>query len=175
MLKLLVILIFVVVAAILILARLAPATFRVERSTTIHAPPEKVFPYINDLRSWAQWSVWDRIDPNMRKTFSANSSGQGASYEWEGNKNIGHGRMTIIQSVAPLLVVLDLFCLAPIKARNKAELSLQARNGGTRVTWTMYGQSRLVFKLINIFINLEKMIGKNFEDSLASLKTLAEK
>lgn len=175
MLKLLVILIIVVIAVILVLARLKPDSFRVERSANIQAPPEKIFPYLNDLRGWAAWSTWERMDPNMKKTFSANSSGQGASYEWEGNKKVGHGRMQIIESAAPSRVVIQLDFLAPISAHNRAELTLQAQGSGTRVTWAMYGPSPFISKLFSVFISMDKMVGRDFEDSLANLKTIAEK
>lgn len=175
MLMLFVILIAVVIAAILVLAHFRPDSFSVERSAIIQAPPEKVFPYINDLRNWAAWSTWEKMDPNMKKTFSENSVGQGASYEWEGNKKVGHGRMTIVKSVTASKVVLQLDFFEPIEAHNKAELALQARENGTRVTWAMYGPSTFISKLINVFISMDKMVGKDFEDSLANLKAVAER
>jgi uncharacterized protein YndB with AHSA1/START domain len=175
MLKLFVILIVAVIAVILFLARLRPDSFRVERSATIHAPPETIFPYLNDLRSWAAWSTWEKMDPNMKKTYSTNPSGQGASYEWEGNKKVGHGRMQIIESAAPSKVVIQLNFLAPISAHNKAELTLQAQGAGTRVTWAMYGPSPFISKLFSVFISIDKMVGRDFEDSLANLKAIAEK
>lgn len=175
MLKLIIILVILLIAAILILASFKPDSFRVERSVLIQATPEKVFVYLNDLRSWAAWSTWEKMDPDMKKTYSTNSSGQGASYEWQGNKKVGHGRMTIAESLAPSKVVIQLDFLAPFEAHNVAELTLQTQGGGTLVTWSMYGPSPFISKLFGVFVSMDKMVGKDFEDSLGNLKAIAEK
>jgi uncharacterized protein YndB with AHSA1/START domain len=175
MLKLIFILIAVTIVAILILASFKPDSFRVERSAIIQATPEKVFPHINDLRNWAAWSTWEKMDPQMKKTYSTNSAGQGATYEWEGNKKVGHGRMTITESVPSSKVVIQLDFIKPFEAHNMGELTLQAQNGGTLVTWAMYGPMPFISKLFSVFVSMDKMIGKDFEDSLANLKSVVEK
>ncbi len=175
MLKLIFILIAVTIVAILILASFKPDSFRVERSTLIQATPEKVFPHINDLRSWAAWSAWEKMDLQMKKTYSANTAGKGATYEWEGNKKVGHGRMTIADSVPDNKIVIQLDFITPFEAHNMGELTLQAQNTGTLVTWAMYGPMPFISKLFSVFVSMDKMIGKDFEAGLANLKTVAEK
>ena len=175
MLKLIIILIAVTIVAILILASFKPDSFRVERSTLIQATPEKVFPHINDLRSWASWSVWERLDSQMKKTYSANTEGKGATYEWEGNKKVGHGRMTITDSVSDNKVVIQLDFIKPFEAHNMTEITLLPQNGGTLVTWAMYGPMPFISKLFGVFVSMDKMIGKDFEGGLANLKAVVEK
>jgi len=175
MLKLIFLLIVVTIVAILILASFKPSSFRVERSALIQTTPEKLFPHLNDLRSWAAWSTWEKMDPQMKKTYSANSAGKGATYEWEGNKKVGHGRMSIADSFPDTKVVIQLDFIQPFEAHNIAELQLLPQNGGTLVTWAMYGPMPFISKLFSVFVSMDKMIGKDFEDSLANLKTVAEK
>jgi len=175
MLKLIFILIALTIVAILILASFKPDSFRVERSALIQATPEKVFAHINDLRSWSAWSTWEKMDPQMKKTYSANSTGKGTTYEWEGNKKVGHGRMAIIDSAPDTKIVIQLDFIKPFEAHNMGELTLQPQNGGTLVTWAMYGPSPFISKLFGVFVSMDKMIGKDFEDSLANLKAVVEK
>ncbi|MFA6121148.1 MAG: SRPBCC family protein [Sideroxydans sp.] len=175
MLKLILILVVLAIAAILIIAALKPNAFRVERSALIQATPDKLFPHINDLRNWAAWSTWEKMDPQMKKTYSTNSAGQGATYEWEGNKKVGHGRMTITESVAAAKVVIQLDFIKPFEAHNIGDITLQAQGNSTLVTWAMYGPSPFISKLFGVFVSMDKMIGKDFEDSLANLKAVVEK
>jgi len=175
MLILIFILITVTIVAILILASFKPDSFLVERSAILQATPDKVFAHINDLRSWAAWSTWEKMDPQMKKTYSANSVGKGATYEWEGNKKVGHGRMSITDSVPDTKVVIQLDFIKPFEAHNMGELTLQPQNGGTLVTWAMYGPSPFISKLFGVFVSMDKMIGKDFEDSLANLRSVVEK
>lgn len=174
MLKLILILI-VLVIILLVYATTRPDTFRVERSAVFKATPDKVFAHINDLRSWSAWSTWERMDPQMKKTYSTNSAGKGATYEWEGNKKVGHGRMSIADSVSDTKVVIQLDFIKPFEAHNMGELTLQPQNGGTLVTWSMYGPMPFISKLFSVFVSMDKMIGKDFEDSLANLKIVVEK
>ncbi|MDH2917057.1 MAG: SRPBCC family protein [Gallionella sp.] len=175
MLKLILILVVLAIAAILIIAAFKPDMFRVERSTLIQATPDKLFPHINDLRNWVAWSTWEKMDPQMKKTYSTNSGGQGATYEWEGNKKVGHGRMTITESVAASKVVIQLDFITPFEAHNTADITLQPQGNSTLVTWAMYGPSPFISKLFSVLISMDKMIGKDFEASLANLKTVAER
>ena len=175
MLKIIVIVIIAVIAAVLIFAETRPDTFRVERSADIKASPEKVFAQLNDLRNWRAWSTWERMDPNMKKTFSGSDSGKGARYAWEGNKKVGKGSMEIIESVPLAQVQIKLDFIEPFEGHNMADLTLQPQAGGTHIKWSMYGPSPFISKVFGVFINMDKMIGKDFEDSLANLKEIVEK
>lgn len=175
MLKLIAILIVVVICAILILASLKPDTFRVERSAIIHASPDKVFPNLNDFRNWKSWSAWDKKDLNMKTTYSGAPSGKGAVYEWSGDRNVGSGKLEIIESVAPSRLVIQLDFITPFEGHNQAIFTLLPEAEGTKVVWVMDGPMAFVPRIFSIFISMDKMIGKDFEDSLESLKAVAEK
>ena len=170
-----VVLLVVAVAGVLILASTKPDSFRVQRTASVKAPPEKIFALINDLHGWATWSPYEAKDPAMKRTFSGASGGVGAVYGWEGNKEVGEGRMEIIQATPPNRVVIKLDFLKPFEAHNTAEFLLEPKGGATDVTWAIYGPCPFVSKVMQVFFNLDTMIGKDFEVGLASLKTLAEK
>lgn len=156
--------------------RLSPESeFRVERSARIAAAPEKVFPLIDDLRAWSAWSPWEKLDPAMKKTFGGPARGAGATYAWEGNKKVGAGRMEITESVPSSRVAIKLDFLMPFEARNVAEFRLDADGGATVVTWSMRGPAQLFWKVMGLFMNMDKMIGKDFEAGLAAMKASAEK
>lgn len=162
-------------AALLAFAATRPDSFRVERSITVAAPPEKIFPLINDLRLWAGWSPWEKMDPLMKRTHSGPPAGVGATYDWQGNKQVGTGRMRILQAAAPSQVVIQLDFLAPFEAHNTAEFTLTPQAGGTQVRWAMTGPSPYLAKLMHLFVSMDSMVGKDFEAGLQSLKALAEK
>ena len=175
MLKTIAIIAGVVIAAILILAATKPDTFRVQRSITIKAPPEKIFPLINDFHSWVLWSPYEKKDLAMKKTYSSKAAGTGATYAWQGDKNVGKGSMEITKSVAPSNIVIALDFFEPFEAHNTAEFSLDANGDSTLVTWSMQGPSPYISKIMQLFFNMDKMVGADFEVGLAELKTLAEK
>jgi uncharacterized protein YndB with AHSA1/START domain len=164
-----------IVALIVILVRAAsqPDAFSAQRSVTIAAPPEKIFPLINDLRAQSSWSPFEK-DPNMKRTHSGAPQGQGAVYEWDGNSKVGSGRIAITDSVAPSRVTLILEMLRPIKARNTVDFTLEPQGNATRVTWAMQGRRPYMVKVMNTFIDCDKMVGSQFEEGLTKLKTLAE-
>jgi uncharacterized protein YndB with AHSA1/START domain len=169
-----------VAAAVLLVALLGfaatrPDTFRVERSTSIQASPERVFALINDLHSWGSWSPFEKKDPAMKKTLSGAPSGKGAVYEWEGNKEIGKGRMEITEASPPSRVSIRLDFMEPFEAHNVVDFTLSPQGDATNVTWAIHGPSPFISKVIGIFCNMDKMIGKDFETGLASLKAIAEK
>jgi uncharacterized protein YndB with AHSA1/START domain len=151
-----------------------PDTFRIERSITINAPAERVFRLINDFRGWTAWSPWEKRDPAMKKTYGGAPSGPGAVYEWAGNSEVGSGRMEIIRSEPGSNVTVDLHFLKPFEARNTAELILAPEGEATSVTWAMYGPSPYLSKLMGVFMNMDGMIGGDFEAGLAALKAAAE-
>jgi Polyketide cyclase / dehydrase and lipid transport len=162
------------IVALLIYAATQPGAFRVQRSASIQAPPERVFPHINDFRSWGAWSPWEKLDPNLKRTFSGPASGVGSTYEWEGNKKVGQGRMEITQSAPSSNIAIKLDFIKPFQAHNTAEFTLAPNGGSTDVTWAMLGQKPFLFKVMSVFMNMDKMIGKDFEAGLANLKAISE-
>lgn len=175
MLSTVLIAIVVAVVALLAFAATRPAAFRIERASTINAPAEKVFGFLNDFRQWAGWSPWEKMDPGMQRTHSGATSGKGAIYAWEGNKAVGAGRMEITDSTPPNRLGLKLDFLRPFEAHNTIEFLLKPSGSGTEITWAMAGNNNFMGKLMSVFMNMDKVIGKDFEAGLANLKGLAEK
>lgn len=163
------------IAVILVYASTRPDSFRVERSTAMNAPPEKIFPYIEGLKRWAEWSPYEGRDPAMKRAYSGADSGTGAVYEWDGNDDVGKGRMEIVDSTPPHRVVIKLDFLKPFEGHNMAELTVEPKGGQTIVTWAMYGPSTFMTKLIGTFMDMDDMIGRDFAAGLAKLKTVVEK
>lgn len=175
MIKTIVIVVVVLIAAVLILAATKPDTFRVQRAASVRAPPEKVFALINDFNRWGDWSPWEKKDPALKRTYGAATSGKGAVYEWEGNKDVGQGRMEIAESVPPSKVTIKLDFVKPFEAHNMVEFTLEPKGDATNVTWAMQGDTPYFAKIIHVFINMDSMVGKDFETGLANLKAAAEK
>jgi len=175
MIKIIGIAIVLLIAGVLLFAATRPDTFRVQRSTNIKAPPAKIFSYINEFDRWAAWSPYEKLDPAMKRTRSGPAAGQGAIYEWEGNDKVGKGRMEIAEASPPSKVAIKLDFIKPFEAHNVAEFTLQPKDDGTHVTWVMYGPAPYVSKLMGLFFNMDRMIGKDFEAGLANLKSLTEK
>jgi uncharacterized protein YndB with AHSA1/START domain len=169
----------VVVAGVLIYAATKSDAFRVERSASVKAPPDKIFALINDLRGWGAWSPYEKKDPAMKRTFSGAPAGKGAVYEWDGDRNVGKGRMEIVDVVAPSKVVIKLDFIKPFEGHNIAEFTMipqsDSTNVTTNVTWAMYGPSPYFAKVMQTLISMDSMIGKDFEAGLANLKAAAEK
>ena len=165
----------VAIVITLILAATKPDSFRIERSAIVNAPAEKVFPLISDFQQWRGWSPWENKDPNLKRTYSGAERGKGAVYAWEGNKNVGSGRMEILDATSPSKVVIKLDFLAPFEAHNTAEFTMLPQGNATNVHWVMHGPAQFISKVMQVFFSLDKMIGKDFEAGLAKLKTVAEK
>ena len=165
----------VLIAGILGFAATKPDTFRVQRAASIKAPPEKVFALINDFKRWDAWSPWERKDPAMKRTWGAVTSGKGARYGWDGNSEVGQGSMEIAESVAPSRITLKLDFLKPFEAHNMGEFLMDPKGDGTSVTWAIYGPSPYISKVIGTFMDMDGMIGRDFEKGLADLKAAAEK
>ncbi len=174
MLKIIAIVVVVLVAVLLIYAATKPDTFRVQRATRINAPPEKIFPLLNDFHSYGSWSPYEKLDPAMKRTYSGAANGKGAVYEWESSGKAGVGRMEITESSPPSRVTINLDFVKPFKAHNIVELTLDAQDGSTNVTWAMHGPLPYIAKVIHLFINMDSTVGKDFETGLANLKTVAE-
>jgi uncharacterized protein YndB with AHSA1/START domain len=169
-----ILIILVLVAALLAYAATRPNSFRVRRSARIDAPPEKVFPLINDFHQWTAWSPWERMDPNLRRTYSGAEAGKGAVYEWQGNNKVGQGRMEIVDSFDPRKVLIKLDFLKPFRAQNMAEFTLEPEGKSTDVHWEMYGASPFMMKVMGVFMSMDKMVGRDFERGLAAMKASAE-
>ncbi|MFN4016393.1 MAG: SRPBCC family protein [Reyranella sp.] len=174
-LKIVAAVLLVAVAAILLYASTKPDSFRVERSTAMNAPPERIFPYIDGLKRWTEWSPYEGRDPAMKRAYGGPESGKGAVYEWDGNDQVGKGRMEIVDSKPPNKVVIKLDFLKPFEGHNTAELTVQPKGGQTIVTWAMYGPSTFMTKLVGTFMDMDDMIGRDFAAGLAKLKTVVEK
>ena len=170
-----VIVIVVLIAGILVLAATKPDSFRVQRAAAIKAPPEKIFALIDDFTAWGSWSPWEKKDPAMKRTFGATTRGKGAAYAWEGNKDVGQGSMEIEESTPPSTIVLKLDFAKPFEAHNRVEITLAPMGDTTNVTCAMQGPTPFFAKIINVFINMDRMVGKDFEAGLANLKAAAEK
>jgi len=164
-----------IIGGFLIYAATRSDTFQVQRAATINAPPQKVFPLVSDFHNWPLWSPWEKLDPAMKKTISGSPSGKGAVYEWEGNSKAGKGRMEIVDAVPPSRVDIKLDFEKPFRSNNRTEITLAPEAAATRVTWTMTGPSAFMMKVMGIFMNMDTMIGKDFEAGLASMKAIAEK
>jgi hypothetical protein len=163
------------VAVVLILAAAKPARFSVQRATTVKAPPDAIFPLINDFHRWGSWSPYENKDPAMKRSYGGPESGKGAVYGWEGNKNVGSGRMEILDTAVPAKIVIKLDFFTPFEGHNTAEFTMLPQGDVTNLTWLMHGPAPFMSKLMQVFMNIDKMIGKDFEVGLANLKRLAEK
>jgi uncharacterized protein YndB with AHSA1/START domain len=165
----------IAIAIVLILAATKPDRFSVQRAIAVRAPPQKIFTAICDFHQWGAWSPWENKDPAMQRTYSGAAGGKGAVYAWEGNKNVGSGRMEILEASAPSKIVIKLDFLKPFEAHNTAEFTMLPQGDVTNVTWMMHGPAVFMSKVMQVFMNLDKMIGKDFETGLVNLKSLAEK
>ena len=163
------------IAAVLIFAATRPDSFRLERSIAIKAPPEKIFALLNDFHQWEAWSPWEKIDPAVKRTYSGAASGRGAAYAWSGNKEVGAGRMEIVEPQPSSRLLIKLDFSAPFEAHNMVEFTLLRQGDVTRVTQAMFGPSPYVSKLMGLVFSMDKMVGGKFEEGLANLKGLAEK
>ncbi|HEV7507869.1 MAG TPA: SRPBCC family protein [Thermoanaerobaculia bacterium] len=175
MLKIILIVIVVLIAAILAYAATRPSNFRVQRKTSIKAPPEKIFPLIADFHNWTSWSPWEKKDPALKRTYSGAANGKGAVYAWEGNRNVGSGRMEITDASSPSRIEIKLDFIKPFEGHNVTLFTLQPEADATVVTWDMHGPMAYMAKVFGIFVNMDKMIGNDFETGLANLKAVAEK
>jgi len=175
MLKKIAIAIVVVIAAILIYAATRPDTFRVERTATMKAPPDRIYAVLSDFQKWGAWSPWEKKDPAMKRTFGATTSGVGAKYAWEGNKDVGRGSMEIVEATPPSRLKLKLDFIEPFEAHNTVDYTLTPSGGSTTVNWAISGPMPYVSKVMCIFVSMDSMIGKDFEAGLANLKAVVEK
>lgn len=174
MLKKTAIAVVVLIALVLFVAALQPNSYRVQRSATIKAAPEKIMPLISDFHNWTIWSPWEKLDPAMKRNFSGAAREQGAVYAWEGNDKVGAGRMEIVALAAPTRARIKLDFLKPFESHNTTEFLLTPQGEQTVVTWTMSGPASFVTKLMGLVTSMDSVIGQDFETGLANMKAAAE-
>jgi uncharacterized protein YndB with AHSA1/START domain len=175
MLKKIALVIVALLCAVLVYAATKPDTFTVQRMATIKAPPERIYPLITDFHSWSAWSPYEKMDPDMKRGYSGAAAGKGAVYTWDGNNKVGKGRMEIVETSAPSKVDIKLDFLKPMRSQNATEFTLVPKGDSTTVTWMMRGPNMYIGKVMSVFVNMDHMIGKDFETGLANLKAIAEK
>lgn len=166
--------IVLIIAFLVMRAALKPNSFHIERSIHINAAPIQIFPHINDFKSHLAWSAWEKVDPNLQRKMSEQTAGVGATYEWSGNKEMGSGKMTILESNPNSKVSSKIEFFAPMKATNTLEYTLEPSTDGTVVKHAMFGASPFFRNFICLFINVDKMVGEKFEESLRGLKAVCE-
>lgn len=174
MIRAVLILALVGVAVLLLYARTRPDTFRIERSTRIQAPPEQIYGYMADFRRFQAWLPYEHKDPDMERRYSGAPSGVGAVYDFAGDSQVGTGRMEILELTEPTRVRMSLDMVKPMEAHNIVEFGLRPDGDGTVASWAMEGQCPYIAKLLGIFINMDGMIGRDFEQGLANLKAVVE-
>ncbi len=162
------------IAVILVLAAMKPDNFVVQRALTIKSSPEKIYPLIADFHRWTLWSPYEKLDPTLQRKYSGADSSKGAVYEWSGNKKAGKGRMEIIAANEPNDIVIQLDFIEPFATRNTAEFTLTPNGDSTTVSWAMRGSSPFIAKIMQVFFDMDKMVGPDFEAGLANLQTIAE-
>jgi hypothetical protein len=166
--------IIVIIAVVVLVAALQPSEFRVVRSASMSAPASDIFAQVNDFHHWQAWSPWAKRDPAMKQNYEGAPSGAGAIYSWAGNKEVGEGRMTLTESRPNDLIRINLEFMKPFKATNTAEFSFKPDGNQTAVTWSMSGRKVFIMKVFGLFMNMDKMIGGDFEKGLASMKSVVE-
>jgi uncharacterized protein YndB with AHSA1/START domain len=174
MLPILLALAFIAIIFIIVITG-RPDEFTVTRAASISAPPEKIFPHVNDLHQWEAWSPWAKLDPNAKNTFSGADAGTGAAMAWDGSKKVGAGQMTITESQPSGLIRFRLDFQKPMQATNTAEFTFRPEGGQTVVTWSMAGKNCFMGKVFGLFMAFDKMCGCQFEKGLANLKSVTEK
>jgi hypothetical protein len=174
MLKKILIGLAVVVIVFLIVIALQPSEYRVTRSVTIAASPEAVFPHVNELKKWAAWNPWEKIDPNMKLAYEGPEAGVGASYSWVGNNEVGEGKMSITDSRPNESVKFKLEFFKPMAGTSDAEFTFKRQGDQTEVIWAMSGKNNFIGKAFCLFMNMDKMIGGQFEKGLAQMKSVVE-
>ena len=174
MLKKILLAVAVIILLFVIVVAMQPADFRITRSTTIAAPAETVFAHVNDFHKWDAWSPWAKLDPAMKQSYEGSAAGTGAIYTWDGNKDVGTGRMTLTESRSNELVRIKLEFLKPFAAVNDTEFTFKSEGNQTAVTWSMTGKNNFIAKAFSLIMNMDKMVGGDFEKGLAQLKPVVE-
>jgi hypothetical protein len=163
------------IAVFLIVVALQPSDFKVERSATMRAPAPAAFAQVNDFQNWRAWSPWEKVDPALKREYQGPKAGPGAVYAWQGNGDVGEGRMTITDSRPGELVRIKLEFVKPFAAVNDTVFTFKPSGEGTAVTWTMTGRNNFLSKAICVFMDMDKMVGGMFEQGLTQMKTVVER
>ena len=174
MLKNILITVAIIISVLAVVVALQPAEFRVARSATMSAPAQVVYAQVEDLRKWEAWNPWQKIDPAMKLTFAGPATGPGASYSWVGNNQVGEGRLTIIESRPNDLVRIKLEFMKPFAATNTATFTFKSEGDKTTVIWSMEGRNNFIAKALHLVMNMDKMVGSQFEKGLADMKLVAQ-
>ncbi|MEW6682444.1 MAG: SRPBCC family protein [Nitrospirota bacterium] len=169
MLKKILIALAVIIVVMVIVVALQPSEFRIERTATISASAPVVFAQVNDFHNWDAWSPWAKLDPAMKKTYEGAPAGTGAVSTWAGNDQVGEGRATITESRPNDLIRIKLEYLRPFKATNTAEFTFKPDGDHTTVTWSLYGRNSFIAKAFGLVMDMDEMVGSQFEKGLASL------
>ena len=164
----------VIIVVLVVIVALRPKEYRVARSSAISAPPTAVFAQVNDFHKWQAWNPWGKIDPAMKQAYEGAPAGVGAIYTWAGNNEVGEGRMTITESRPSELIRIKMEFFKPFAGTSTAEFTFKPEGNQTAVTWSMAGTNNFMAKAINLFMNMDKMIGGRFENGLASMKSVVE-
>ena len=168
------IVLFIVIVGFVVVVAMQPSDFHVARSIAVQAQPEAAFAQVNDLHKWAAWSPWAKMDPAMKQTYEGAPAGMGAIYNWEGNMEVGEGRMTIIESRPNDLIRIKLEFFRPMPGVNTVEFTFKPEGNETVVTWNIFGQNNFISKVFQLFMSMDKMIGDQFEKGLADMKIIIE-
>ena len=174
MLKKVLIALIGIIAALTVVIAMQPSDFRVVRAISINAPAATVFEQVHDFHKWDGWSPWAKLDPAMKKSHEGAPAGVGAVYSWSGNDQVGEGRMTLTESRPSEMIRIKLEFLKPFAATNTAEFSFKPDGNQTAVTWSMFGTNDFMAKAFGLFMNMDRIVGGDFEKALAQLKSLAE-
>jgi hypothetical protein len=165
-----------VIVVFLVVVALQPSDFRIERSATMRAPAPAAFAQVNDFQNWQAWSPWEKVDPALKRQYEGPKAGTGAVYAWQGNKDVGEGRMTIMESRPAEVVRIKLEFFKPFAATNTAEFSFKPAGADTTaVTWSMAGQNTFLSKAISLFVDMDRMVGGMFDQGLTQMKAIVER
>ena len=175
MLKKIIIVLAVIIVMFVVIVAMRPDAFRVTRTATIPGPAAVVFEHVNDLHKWEAWSPWARLDPAAKTSYEGQPAGVGAVFHWDGNNDVGAGSMKITESRPNELIRFDLEFVKPFKGNNTAEFTFKSEGDQTVVTWSMAGKYNFITKAIGLFMDCDKMVGGQFEQGLANLRSVVEK
>ena len=164
----------VIVVVFVVIVALQPSEFSVVRSVTISAPAPALFAQVNDFHKWEAWNPWGKLDPTMKQAYEGAPAGTGAIYTWSGNNEVGEGRMTITESRPSDLIRIKLEFFKPFAATNTAEFTFKPEGNQTAVTWSMTGNNNFLAKAVHLFMNMDKMVGGQFEKGLAQMRSVVE-
>lgn len=164
----------VIIVVFVVVVSLQPADFRITRTITITAPAADIFSQVNDFHNWQAWDPWAKLDPEAKNSFEGPTAGNGAILRWAGNNEVGEGSMTLTESRPNDLIRIKLDFLKPFAATNTTEFTFKTEGNQTTVTWSMFGQRNFISKAFGLFMDCEKMVGGQFEQGLAQMKSVVE-